>query len=1232
MKRFLAFRLAAWGLITLCWLAGGSLGHAQEVDNITLPNRQIRISYWKKSHGLPTRHIKDLALGKRGSIWLATNLGLVCFDGKKFAIIKLNTPNVKPKDLNRILVDSKGYIWLFFRDGSELSTFRYDPFLDQTNPVSKQDGQPLHLSARALQCICAVNDTLWILDPNTGSGGYFDLDANWHDAFKGAGKANGGHFVFPAGQGKFWWVDFPNYHLNLLNESGEVLNEFPIQKGSKSSLWVGHSGTLYFIGPEDNHSSNTVGLLKCDEQEGLIPVGQDESYRIDWGNGMTFDYNSLPIRSNNKAGIELNYKTSGIDVYDCGKLIYSGLDRYFKEKHRLSAEHKIFVVEDGSFWMIVSGALVRLEVLPNYFTNYLHNHLKEPVSTRGIWVLHDTMYVSSYQGHLEVNLRDHSIREMTALNQKRYGMGVEFINGKLWKGHHGNVVSVYTPATGQVIYYPLEGSEWNFQTNGFFQTPRGDIYLGTAFGLFRFDPQSKLFYLTSLRDKHIICFLPDQNGLWVGTSNGLLWMNPNQDPMENSAITVFPFLIPSEIRGIHKDKEGYLWMATSDGLWKWFPWSSVVEVYNEQNTHLPSNHLHAVYEDHKGRLWLPSNDGLVCFDKKSEKIHTFGIGDGLTSSEFNMLSHFRDQDGRLYLGGIDGINSFHPDSVPIQFPKTNKIALTSIKLTLEASNQVINLTKNAYFNQFPLVVPASTRQISIVFSTPNYNGETSTYKWRIPEKDSAWTSLNDSRIDIFYPPNGTYTIEIMAYIEGDNLTPPTFLRLPLFVEEPFLGSTNSLVLFAVVLSFIIVLLFEWRQNRLRHLSAKLQREVTTKTVELQMERDVIAWQAKELRNMDEAKSQFFQDISHEIRTPLTLILGPVSELLKMKDLSVVCRENLERIKRNTHKIMSLIEEVLELTRLDAGVVPLNLKPLELEVLTSRVFHDFEAIAAQRGINFQLAHQVPIGLMVQTDAGKLEKIVTNLIQNALKYTTRGGSVMVNAAWFPDCVFRLEVRDTGPGIAPEHLNRVFDRFYQAPGPNVSVSKKGFGIGLAMCQSYTKLLGGQLQVESTPGWGTTMRLTLPFKDQTGKFCQPDNVPAMKPLEQSNLEARILIVDDEQEILEYVANLLSDHYEVIRADSAGMAWEQLRTAPLALVISDLVMPHIDGLELLSWMRKGGPNQTTPFVLLTGFHTKETMKKATSLGCTAYLSKPINEQELLDVVRQLVQGWTKQLVLGDRA
>ncbi len=391
-------------------------------------------------------------------------------------------------------------------------------------------------------------------------------------------------------------------------------------------------------------------------------------------------------------------------------------------------------------------------------------------------------------------------------------------------------------------------------------------------------------------------------------------------------------------------------------------------------------------------------------------------------------------------------------------------------------------------------------------------------------------------------------------------------------------------------------------------------------------------QAKQLRSLDAAKSRFFANVSHELRTPLTLIQGPIQSLRNDDNLTARQQELLHLASSNGDKLQELIGQILELQKMEAGKPDLNttLTPLR-DYLEHCVVH-FSALAQQKEVEYGFDLSLPPGLHARIDREKYRIILANLLANAFKFTRAGGEVAVSITYSnPD--LRIEVRDTGSGIHADDLPHVFDRFYQTKRTD-RPAEGGTGIGLALCKEYVGLFGGTIEVESQEGQGATFRVKIPILAEFASTPSPERItfgtsPTPAPVAraahhpaQGGEAPRILVVEDNPDLQEYLRFILSDHYRVETAGNGQQALDRLRALPdCRLVLSDIMMPVMDGYQLLRELKSGETTGHLPVIMLTARGDAGDRLRALRIGVDDYLTKPFEEEELLVRIANLLKN-----------
>ncbi|MGH1435257.1 MAG: hybrid sensor histidine kinase/response regulator transcription factor [Lewinella sp.] len=388
-------------------------------------------------------------------------------------------------------------------------------------------------------------------------------------------------------------------------------------------------------------------------------------------------------------------------------------------------------------------------------------------------------------------------------------------------------------------------------------------------------------------------------------------------------------------------------------------------------------------------------------------------------------------------------------------------------------------------------------------------------------------------------------------------------------------------------------------------------------------------EAERLRALNELKSNFFTNISHELRTPLTLILSPLADVLeriKAKPLQT----KLGIVHRNAQQLLNLVNEIMDLSKAEVGKLTIYSSSISLQHLVKRIFSSYESLAALRDINYDLSIQCQ-DVMVEVDIDKFEKILNNLLTNALKFTAAQGSVHLDVG-HSSGNYTFTIKDTGQGIHPDDQARIFDRFYQSD--KSDHLRGGTGIGLALAKELSQILNGQITVSSEWGKGSTFQLILPLKEvpQTkvtalispGRLVlptHPKRVPNYAPLGIQGDKARLLIVEDHPEMGKYLLEVLSEHYQCVLAQDGQQALKQLRLSSFSAITSDVMMPNMDGFQLRETINQKEEWRQIPFLLLTARHLEEDKIRGFQLGIDDYITKPFSTKELLARINNLVRN-----------
>ncbi|MEO1484526.1 MAG: hybrid sensor histidine kinase/response regulator transcription factor [Bacteroidota bacterium] len=571
----------------------------------------------------------------------------------------------------------------------------------------------------------------------------------------------------------------------------------------------------------------------------------------------------------------------------------------------------------------------------------------------------------------------------------------------------------------------------------------------------------------------------------------------------------------------------------------------------------------------------------------------------------------------VYFGGIQGIVAYN-------YPK-GASAITTPKTYITR----IVTSDTTYFDVLkPHIVKElryNNQNLSFAFSTTNFKeAENRSYQYQLEGFDSNWSEPTKRYTKEYSSlPSGDYVFKVRALNDNGVFGPDASIAFT--VASPWFWNQFSIPIYLLLLVLLIYGVSHWRNLNLKKKNLRLEEAVNQAVAQTQR-------QADEIAELYKVKNQFFANISHELRTPLTLILGPSTDLLEDDSLGKGQKSKLGFIQNNAKRLLRLINQLLDLSKLEAGKMTLRARQQNIIKLVSTITESFHSMAIHREIDLRFESDLDT-LFVFYDAEKFEKVLINLLSNALKFTKHHGFIRVTVFKIEDtCV--IEVKDSGIGINAEQLPYVFDRFFQADNSE-SREHEGTGIGLSLSKEMVALHGGEILVESEVGKGSVFRIQLPLgKDHLEEHelvqlaipHQPkveDMMTAISEPEPSQLESgaeeRLLIVEDNQEMRAYIKSHLENNFHILEAENGLVGFETAKNEMPDLVLSDVMMPQLDGIQLCKKLKQDPATAHIPVVLLTAKASEQDRIHGLKIQADAYLAKPFNKVELSVVVQGLI-------------
>lgn len=822
--------------------------------------------------------------------------------------------------------------------------------------------------------------------------------------------------------------------------------------------------------------------------------------------------------------------------------------------------------------------------------------------------------------------------------------------GRIWAGNYLNGLSRHNPGNGKfepvTLTIPGTSGSRVKEVNTIAEDPEGNLWIGTnGNGVCVYNPESGA---TSFHTHtpgapadrqptgnaiHAILFGPDGK-VWIGTSDaGLSCLDRASGKFDHYTSSNMR-LSNNCVFSLCLDPSGSVWAATRMGLNRIK--DNRTQVLNE--THgLLNNLVYSIVSDTKGDLWLSTGGGISKLDPTTLKFDNRLTFDMLGCKEFKRGSACRGNDGRIYFGGVGGVVSFLPGQ-----PKSPRelLRLGLNRLTVMDNDDSGSGSRAATTGGMPPVetiplegkdrvdLPYDRNSFTVSFGAVEFSHpESVSYSVMLDGHDNGWIAIPAGVHTATWSslPPGDYTLRVKASISGYR---PIEKELRVVIAPPFYLTVWAKIIYLLILAAIILLTVKVIQWRMRETEKRNRQLMQAQTAE--------------------HKLQFFTDISHEIRTPLTMILSPL-ESLRDKTRDKESLHTIDVMRQNGRRILRLIDQIMDLRRLDNNRMSLEVKPTAIRDFINNITGAFANIAEKQEIDYSVTFSDDLPDSIPLDADKVDKVVFNVLSNAFKFTPQGGKISLSVS-VEGKMMAIRVADSGPGIPPENRDSVFNRFFQVKDASPA-SAPGTGIGLHLARKMTGLHHGSITIEDSSSQGSVFLILLPISQSAyspdellpeGEAVTlhhqaeelPEQNTPQKPEDGFQHHATVLVIEDDPSILEYLADKLSSHYNVVTASDGASGLETALTRHPDLILTDIMMDGLDGLELCRKIKANPATSEIPVVMLTAKVTESQRDEGFLAGADAYVTKPFNISHLLNRVNMLIhqRRMLKEKYSGDVA
>jgi len=1205
---------------------------------------QLKFEHLTVSDGLSQSVVLSILQDSQGFMWFGTEDGLNKYDGYEFTVYKHETDNPNSLSHNHVWSiheDDAGILWI----GTSKGLNKFDLAQETFVHYQHDDKDINSLSHNDVRAIVEDNTgTLWI---GTYGGGLNKFDRktekfvryqhdenNPHSLSHNNIYWDGGLYVDSTGT---LWIGSNEGGLNKFNRDTKTFVRYQhdandpntLSNNNVSHIYEDHAGVLWI-------ATSGGGINKFDrDRETFVHYLSDEAVNCLYQDRT--DESTLWIGTDGKGLYQFNLDTETSVNYQHNISNPESLNNNYIDT--------IYQDKAGTLWFATwGGGLNKKLDETKQFQHYQHQE-NNPNSLSGnaVWgIFEDSqglLWISTEGNGLNkfdrktgivVHYKHDENNPNSLISNDVYNI-VEDTTGILWIDTWAGLEK-FDPKTEIFVHYQHDNNNKNSlihnNLNYIYQDHTGILWLGTfGYGLDKFDPKTETFVHyepdknnpNSLGNDQINDIYEDSKGvLWVGTVAGL-------DKFDRETETFVHYqhednnpnsLSSGQVYVIYEDSRGILWIGTvGGGLNKFDRASATFSHYFAEKQGLPNNTIKDILEDDQGYLWLSTNKGLSKFNPETETFRNYDVEDGLQSNEFFSGSAHKSRTGELMFGGPNGFNIFDPKQIK------DNLSIPPVVITdFQIFNEPVSIGGDSLLQQHisftkQLTLSYKDRVFSFEFVTLNYiSPQKNQYAYKMVGVDKDWVYVDSSRRFATYTnlDAGDYVFKVKGS-NNDGIWNEEGSSLKITIIPPW---WETMVFRGSLLLFLVVLVlggFRWRIRTIKHQKHQLEVQVAQRTKEL-------AESSHQLEIANQAKSNFLANMSHELRSPLNAILGFAQLVRRSRTLPEEHQESLGIINRSGEHLLALINQVLDFSKIEAGRTTLNEQNFDLHLLLDDSQDMFQLKASDKHLQLLVERGSEVPQYVRTDEVKLRQVLINLLNNSLKFTAEGGvSLRVDILNPSDKTCRLcfEIEDTGPGIAPKDLDRLFEAFVQtATGKH---AQEGTGLGLPISRKFVQLMGGEMTVSSEVGKGSIFKFEIVVAVTTAADTQTQQiyrqVIALKPGQPSY---RILIVDDRYSNRQLLLKLLTPlGFELQEASNGKEAVEIWTDWQPHLIWMDMRMPVMDGYEATKQIKTTTRGQATAIIALTASVLEEERAIILSAGCEDFLRKPFRAAAIFDLMHK---------------
>lgn len=1239
-------RLKSFGTLFCLFFASAISAVAQ--------NSNYNFSKVDIDNGLSHNQVFSIYRDSSGFVWFGTGSGLNRFDGNNCKVF-INNPEDPTSLKENYVIDifplPGGELWI----GSRTDASIYDPLTEKFSPDFRSYLKKLNLpQSRIIYSVKDQSGNYWFLFEKEGLYKYSPASQK-SSHFSAADSELKGSVItyFSEDMQGNLWVIFSNGYLMLIDSKTlKPLKEVSYLKklfksqytlrlftDKQNGLWVyvhadpkgvyyfnpSTSALSHFSTKDATHRLNDdmiMGIIQ--DKAGAIWIGTDhgginvvnESNHSDIvyltnkeSDKNTLGYNSVEKLYHDEKGlIWVGTGKKGVSYLN-QNIVQFGLYRHEAGNKNSVPDNDInYFAEDrkGNIWIGTNGAgLIYFDLVNNRFTRYLNDPSNSNSLSNNIIVSlcvdhEDKLWIGTYHG------------------------GMDVFDGKTFT-HYRHDSSDPSSIGDNRIWHILEDRNH-------------EMWIGTlAAGLHRFDRKTKKFtryYFENdipkpLHSNYIPVIREDRQGnLWVGTSDGVEVFNNDRTRITYYKHTESPTSLSHQnVQDITIDKRDLVWVGTRNGLDVWNNKTKNFKRFGISDG-LPDNNISNIAEDKKGNLWITTTKGisqLIIDDNKeniSFRVRKFTESNNVQGKVFNESSAMVSSRGLIFFGGSTGFNIIDPEKIPVS-KSTPSLAFTNIDIfdndinAGESVNRDVILRKAVPFAN-ELTLSYNENIFSIEFSALDFSGNNQ-YAYKLDGFNKNWMFTNNSNRKVTYTnlDPGTYFFKLKA-TNSDGVWGPE-KTLKIIINPPFWKTPVAFFIYLLCIAGILYLARRYTLEK-----ARMRFEVRQQRKE-----------RERIQAMDAVKTKFFTNVSHEFRTPLSLVLTPLDRIIRFTS-DPDHKKQLQLVQRNAKRLLNLVNQLLDFRKME--VQEFKFQPTEGDIIkfTREISYSFSDVSEMKDIRLSFTANLD-SFITYFDKDKLEKILFKLLSNAFKYTPSKGSVEVQIEYLHENpeeeLINIIVKDSGIGISADKHDSIFERFFQND-VTANISNPGTGIGLSITKEFVRLHNGKIIVNSEQNKGTSFTVSLPVRNvanynTSDQRIRPELITSLRDehpgsarmakAQIKKIKPLILLVEDNDDFRFYLKDNLIQEFNVVEAGNGQEALDKLIELKPDLIVSDVMMPYMDGIELSRRLKLSASLSGIPIILLTAIIDEDLQSECYKLGVNEYMTKPFTYEVLAARIKNLL-------------